>query len=375
VRKRLRKLRDTARILPWLLITRFASPAEKEPPEDLNDKRLLVIQWNAIGDALMTTPLLSGLRVRFPRARIDVLATDVNRPIFDCRTDVDFVHALRARKPSHIWSLRNELTRARYDVVIDASALVRSACLTRSIGTSSIGFCREIETGFFQVDLTRFYRLTRPYSESRNISELIGSLAEVWDTPVSEKMTFHVPVAAAQRAKDWYGTTQIEANRSIVLHPGAKWPPKRWPETHWIELSRLLLERWTPILVGSESDAAMIRRISASVGPEVKTLVGSDIPTLGAIVQKTRAAICNDSFIMHLAAALGKPVVALFGPVEPRRVVPENAHIEVLKQDVFCSPCELYFSAHRCWRGLNFCLHQIEPHEVLRTLEGLIPDR
>jgi heptosyltransferase-2 len=136
-----------------------------------------------------------------------------------------------------------------------------------------------------------------------------------------------------------------------------------------------LRDQWTPILVGSENDADIIRRISDPVGSGVKRLVGSDIPTLGGIVQETRGAICNDSFIMHLASALGKPVVALFGPVEPRRVVPEGKSIEVLYRGDFCSPCDLYFSGDRCWRGMNFCLQHIAPEEVLRTLNRLILKR
>lgn len=96
MRRRIRKLRDTAKVLPWLLLARFARRPQHDPPDDLNGKKILVIQWNAIGDALMTTPLLSSLKSRFPHAGIDVLATEVNRPIFDCRADVGTVYAFRS---------------------------------------------------------------------------------------------------------------------------------------------------------------------------------------------------------------------------------------------------------------------------------------
>jgi heptosyltransferase-2 len=119
----------------------------------------------------------------------------------------------------------------------------------------------------------------------------------------------------------------------------------------------------------------MIRRLSAPAGPKVKKVVGLDIPTLGGIVQKARGAICNDSFIMHLASALGKPVVALFGPVDPQRVVTQRDSTKVLYRGEFCSPCDLYFSADRCWRGMNFCLQHIAPRDVLRTFDRLTQER
>jgi lipopolysaccharide heptosyltransferase II len=372
MRQQLRRLRETARLLPWLLMARLPRATQKDLPDSLDDKRVLIIQWNALGDALMTTPLLSSLKRRFPRARIDLLATRVNRAVFDGRTDVGFVYAFRARQVILNWKLWSSLKRSRYDAIIDASALVRSACMTRSLGAGSIGLSRRIETGFFRIDLARYYRLAHPYSERRNIAEMIGSLASSWETPVLGKLTFHVPAAAAKTAKDWCAAKGVEADRTVILHPGAKWAPKRWPESHWIELSRLLLDRWNPVIVGSENDGAMIQRISRSAGPGVNELVGCDIATLSGIVQEARAAICNDSFIMHLASALGKPVVALFGPVEPRRVAPAGTPIEVLYREVFCSPCELYFSADRCWRGLNFCLQHIEPTQVLVAFEDLV---
>jgi heptosyltransferase-2 len=368
MRRQIRNFRDTVRIVPWLLLARFGAPSQNDPPDDLDGKTILIIQWNAIGDALMTTPLLSRLSRRFPSSRIDVLATDVNRPIFDCQTGIGAVYTLRPGKPKRNLSLWNELKRNRYDVVIDASAAARSACLTRSLnGGSSIGFSRTLAGGLFRIDLASFYCSTRSYSDHRHIPSLIESLADSWDTSPAGKLSFIVPDAGRSWAESWFERNDIEADRSVILHPGAKWEPKRWPESHWTELARSLLDHWTPILVGSKDDADMIRRISAPVGPGIETLVGLDISKLGGVVQKARGAICGDSFVMHLASALGKPVVALFGPVEPQRVVSKDDLIEVLYRGEFCSPCDLYFSANRCWRGMNFCLQHISPEEVLRA--------
>lgn len=257
---------------------------------------------------------------------------------------------------------------------MDVSAGLRSACTARSLNAAStIGFARRLEAGWFRIDLSTFFRSTRSYSDERHIPSLIGSLADPWLGACRiRRMSLPVPADATRRAWKWFEEQRVEPDRAVILHPGGKWTPKRWPEPYWIELCHLLLPRWTPVLVGSHQDEPAIRCISAAAGPGVQTLVGSDIPTLAAIVQRSRVAICNDSFIMHLASALGTPVVALFGPVRPSRVAPEEARVEILYERLFCSPCELYFTADKCWRGMNFCLERIEPTEVVRAMDRLL---
>ncbi len=373
MRERLRRIRNTARAIPWLAAARLAKRPRGVLPKDLNGKRVLIIQWNAIGDALMTTPLLGGLKRRFPNVLIDVLATHVNKSIFECQTTVESVLVL----PSggyRVWSAFRQQQLAPYDLIIDATADFRSACATRMLRPiSNRGFSRTVQAGSFTLDISRFYDDSHPYSEQHHIPSLVYSLGRPWlDSETRDRLTFNIPPEARHAAMDWFRAQAVDPQRAAILHPGAKWPPKRWPESRWVSLAKAFLHApnpRTPILVGSDRDLPMLQRIATATGLGVKKIVGCDIPTLAAIVEASSVAVCNDSFIMHLARALDKPVVALFGPVDPRRVTMEDGNMRILYQSPFCSPCQLYFHSQRCWRGLNFCMHQIELGDVLAAVE------
>lgn len=387
MREQLRRIRNTAKAIPWLAAARLNKRPPGVLPKDLNGQRVLIVQWNAIGDALMTTPLLGGIKRRFPEALIDVLTTPVNKPIFECQTTVESVLVLPVSAYG-AWSAARRQRLAQYDLIIDATADFRSACTTRMLSAyakvatdkrpvSTRGFSRTVQAGAITLDLSHFYDDSHPYSEQHHIPSLLYSLGRPWlDSETPARLTFSIPPEARHEAMDWFGGHGVDPARSVILHPGAKWLPKRWPESRWVLLVKALPrapDPRTPILVGSEGDLPMLRRIATAGGPGVKKIAGCDISTLAAIVDASSVAVCNDSFIMHLARALDKPVVALFGPVDPGRVMTDDANTEILYQAPFCSPCQLYFQAQRCWRGMNFCMHQIEVSDVLAAVERCRP--
>ncbi len=371
------KLLSLARSLPWLLLGQWTRRSPTPLPESLAGKSILVIQFNALGDSLMSTPLLRELKRAFPSSRLEVLTREHTSAVFLTNPHCDSVHLIRGKQ---IWmNVRTwfSLRRRRFDVVIDCTGLIRSACYSRSLrASSSLGFSRKLSAGLFDLDIGRYYGSCVPYSETKHILHLLLKLVEKWiDVPHDTSMTFVVEPNARKFALDWFHKQGLKSERSIILHPGAKWPPKRWPAEHWVELSKLVLHStagYVPVFVGGSNDGPMIDRIQSEVGHGAKKLIGYEIQETAAVVQLSRAAVCNDSFIMHLAAALKNPVIALFGPVHPSRSQPGETRGKSFYAEIFCSPCEQYYSAKRCWRGLNFCMYQIGPREVFESLQAYL---
>jgi ADP-heptose:LPS heptosyltransferase len=128
------------------------------------------------------------------------------------------------------------------------------------------------------------------------------------------------------------------------------------------------------IMLSGPGDESLIGAITMdNLDHRIKTLIPEETDVAAAIIKKAAVCVCNDSAPMHLAAAVGTPSVALFGPVSPNRSAPSlEEGCSVLYEGMFCSPCTLYYSRSRCRRGLNFCMFAIEPSQVIEHIANLL---
>jgi len=126
-----------------------------------------------------------------------------------------------------------------------------------------------------------------------------------------------------------------------VLHPGARWSSKLWPPASWARLAEWLQDQGFLVAVtGSHADQELAAGITAQCRAPLINLAGrTSLAELAAILRTTRLAVTTDTGVMHLAAALGTPVTALFGPTAPWRTGPFGEGHEVVRLDMPCSPC------------------------------------
>ncbi len=371
----LRRVRRRRRTGPWLSLAPPFKKSRGRKPETLANAKILLVTLNAMGDGLMTTGLIRGIKTAYPSSSIEILCHEHVAAVFSLGTMVDRIYVLSRAPSSIVAALRKE----HFDIVFDCSAILESACLVHALGANwTVGFSRVLSDGFRKIEISGFYNQSKPYSEQAYYPQMALSLSEDWLPPgLSEvSILYQVDAACREDGRKCLIELGIEPIDAVMLAPGAKWPPRRWPEKYWSRLCDLIDSRegggLKPILIGGKTDEVMIDRIVADSKVKPSVIISKPVSTVAGILTLSRGTIVNDSFLLHLSAAVGVNVVALFGPGSPERTSPRVKKVKVLYRNDFCSPCSQYYTAARCWRGANFCLLGIKPEFVFGQLESLL---
>jgi len=309
---------------------------------------ILIIKPSSLGDVVQALPVLKVLREKYPGARIDWL---VNEQISDLLADnpyLDTVHLWdRAswRKPRRFpIALRKaaavirELRQAQYDMVLDLQGLLRSALIAHlSGGKEIIGFAdaREMAPLFYST------RVQAPVDCMHSVERYVLAAG---GNPSQDK---EFPIAFSARDKQTVENllTQTHYDESkplVILVPGARWATKRWPQQNFAALVEALNknEGAQVGLVGSLAESSSINRIASMCTCPVMNFCGkTTLKRLAYLLKKADIVIGNDSGPIHIAAAVGTPVVALYGPTSPARTGPYGRQQTVLTSRLSCSPC------------------------------------
>ena|SRR6185437_10131551 len=287
------------------------------------EKRFLVVRMSALGDIVHTLPAVHALRESFPAARIDWLVDEKWAPILAGNRDISNVITMNRGSWRNVIGIIAQLRRARYDVAIDFQSLYRSAMIGWLSGASKrIGFdaqySRERGASFFY---TRHVRPRHAHKIEHNL-ELVESLGAQ-----AEKIVF--PLAddaqAAEEVRSILCANGVE--EYFVLSPGGGWTSKRWPAERWGELARAVAQRygWTSVVSfgpGEEGLAEAVLRGAGSPGPFVQRF---NLKQLVPLLRRAKLLIAGDTGPLHVAAALGTPVIGLYGPTDPARNGPFSA--------------------------------------------------
>jgi len=317
-------------------------------------QRILVVAPNWIGDALMAQPLLARLREKRPAAKLDVLAPEWVAPVARRMPEVDEVIPVRFRHGSlqlgSRWKLGRELRQRRYDEAI---------VLPNSWKSALVPFLADIPVRSGYVGESRYGLLNvlhrRP---DRRMREHYARLAEHPGTEPGHPLPQPcLKVDASQVAAT---CRKFDVQRPYaVLCPGAEYgPAKRWP--YFAELAAKL--PIPVVLLGSRNDA------DAAAGIAGSNLVGkTSLDEAIDLIAGAQYVVTNDSGLMHVAAALGRPLVALFGSSSPEKTPPQSPGARVLWLKPECSPC----FRRECPLGHFRCMREITVDQVLAEVNRL----
>lgn len=331
-------------------------------PQDTTEVARLVVRTpNWLGDTVLALPALSALRRRFSNAHLTIAAPAGFASMFREDSDVhpDDVLAL----PSAAKGVRAALAAGQFDLGILLPNSFRSAWLLRQAGVPERwGYA----TSF------RAWMLTRtpvriPVHGVQHQSEYYRALVRGLGIPCGDEAPrLRVTSATSQAGLDVLQNAKVDLTRRLaVLAPGAAYgQAKQWPPDRVAQLAaRLVRERdMTCVMVGAGHDRDAARAIeswlsthAADVRSRVIDLTGrTSLTQLIAVLARADVVVSNDSGAMHLAAALGRPVVAIFGPTDERATRPVGPH-DVLTASTFCRPCHLRDCPidHRCMKRIS----------------------
>ena len=330
-----------------------------DDPVLLSDvRRVLVIKLRHHGDVLLTTPVFSTLHARLPQCEIDALVYADTAEMLTLHPAIDRVHGIdrdwkklgplgQARAE---WRLMAQLRARRYDLVIHLSEHRRGAWLTRLLRPRWAVAPKLAGKGrFWRGSFTHFYAQpghARRHMVERNLDALhrIGIHPEA-----SEKRLTLVPGAGAEaRVAALLAQHELDANEPgfIHLHPASRWQFKCWPAEKTAALITALHEEGLRIVLTAapdEKERSLIAAIRAKTAAPVVDLCGQlSLKELAALTLKARLFVGVDSAPMHIAAAMGTPTVALFGPSGELEWGPWQVEHRILASESHpCRPCGL----------------------------------
>ena len=308
--------------------------------------RLVVRAPNWLGDAVMALPAMAAIRRAFPRSTFAVAAPSSIAPLFEEITDAAPDEVLTVERATETAALRS----GRFDLAILLPNSFRSAWVARRAAIAHRWGVASSGRGWL---LTRAIRLKgKQRHQSRRYLDLLEAfgIAGADDLP-----RLAVTAATRQRARDLLSRHGVNPATPLVgMAPGAAYGhAKRWPPRRVAQLiDRLGGLGVTCVLVGAGGDRDAGREIESALSPSapVVNLIGrTDLRLLAGVLDGCRAFVSNDSGAMHLAAAAGVPVTAIFGPTDERVTAPLGNH-DVIIEQVFCRPCMLRDCPidHRC---------------------------
>jgi heptosyltransferase-1 len=300
--------------------------------------RILVVRLGALGDIIHALPAVATLKRRFPQSRITWMVEPRWTPILDGNPHVDRIAVLRRNSAASLLESWRDLRAESYDLAIDFQGLLKSALSAAAARPQRIIGFRETR----ERAATWFYNERVAASSAHVVDRNLELAAATGATPATSE--FPLPPGNPE--------SDLPAGDFVLASPLAGWLSKQWPAEFYAELAARL-------------DMPLVVNVPAA---EKVSIPGAleHVSTLPGLIHATRraaAVIGVDSGPMHLADALGKPGVALFGPTDPRRNGPYNRSLRVLR-----SPSAV--TTYKRKSSIDDSMRLISPAEVLEALRA-----
>ncbi len=355
------------------------SARNRLPLSEYSAERIVLIKPSALGDIVHALPVLTALRRRYPRAHISWVVNRGYAPLLQGHRDLDEVlpydrHVAQRgwRAAAQSWSaFLRQLRQRRFDLAIDLQGLFRTGIMmltTRAPRRVGLGTAREGAAWTYTdvlpvADINTIHAVDRYW----RAAEALG----VGDGPKE----FHLPVT--DEARNWAETVTNGYPRPwLMLGPGARWMTKRWPPEYFAALARRAGERFgaTVFLVGGDDERAAASAVRQRLRGSSRDLTGqTTLPQLAALLQRADVMLANDTGPLHLAAALGRPVVAPYTCTTVRRCGPYGWQENAVETSVSCGGSFIKRCSHRT------CMDELTPDRLWpalsQALRTVIPTR
>jgi len=332
--------------------------------------KILVTRLRYLGDIVLSTPVISSLKRCYPDAEIHYLAEAPYAQVLKANPHLAGIIPLEKGARGSIETVAR-LRRTAFTAAIDLFYNPRSAWLLFLAGIP------------IRIGGSRRWR-RRLYSETYSVPRGVRSAISHHLFPLGlldcrgvEEMP-RIYLTEEERSRGAALVREAAGSgghdRIVAVHPGGTWPAKRWPPVSFARLIALLVDRIgaRALLVTGPGEEAIVREVAVRAGGNASILPRQSIRSLAAVLDSCLAVVANDGGVMHMAVALERPTVGVFGPTEPDIWFPyegRGPYILVTRNEE-CAPCHRHQCADPC------CLEGIEPEEVaskvLRVIEGRV---
>ena len=347
----------------------------------MNFSRTLIIKPSSMGDIVQALPVLTALKESHPEAHVTWLLSRPFAGLLEGHPRLDEMVVFdrhefgrigrSARATASFIAFLEDLRRRRFTTVLDLQGLFRSGFLAAATGAPSrVGFTKAREMApLFYTDRVAAPEEMHAVDRYMALARHVGLAAP--------RATDHLPVAPEDRAavRSRLAAEGVAADQPLlVVAAHARWETKQWPPERFAEvLDRLASEAGArAVLVGSVAAAAVGREVARTAKSRPIDLTNrTALRELVALIAEARAMVTNDSGPMHIAAAVGTPVVAIFGPTHPDRTGPRGPGHRVLAGRAPCSPCYRRQCLYAGGPEALCCMKNVTAEEVARHLREI----
>lgn len=317
-------------------------------------KSILLIRYSALGDVVLASSLVAPLRQQYPLARIEWVTDAAYAGLLEGVVD-RVIPFSRKDGASRAAVLRE--VKGRFGLAIDLQNKLWSMRLARAAAPERLRFVRRTPLEALGSLLGRDVIL-----DGAPATELYARAARL-----ERSGALQVKVSAAATAR---AVELLPEASWVAVAPGAAWETKRWPADRLAQVAAGLRQDGHRIaLVGGPMDGALLDVIREGCRPDVD-LSTESLPVLAAALGRVRLLIGNDSGLVHVAAAMGRPALALFGPTSVKRWGPRAPGV-ALSLHLACAPCSNH-GGHQCPLGHHDCLQKLEASIVLAEARRLL---
>jgi lipopolysaccharide heptosyltransferase II len=341
---------------------------------------ILCVRPDHLGDVLMTTPALRALKQSHPNRRLTLLTSSISAEAARCIPEVDAVIRYDApwmkstpgRDAIEDFVMLETLARRKFDAAVIFTVYSQNPlpaaflCFMAGIPLR-LAHCRENP---YQM-LTNWVREIEPHQRVRHeVERQLDLVGTIGCHTADRRLSFRVPPFVDKQVLQKFELIGAQMHRSwLLIHPGATAPSRRYPAHHFAEAARRLVRDlgYQVIFTGSESERELVESIRDAMRVESYSLVGKlSLPQLAALIARAPVLVANNTGPVHIAAAVGTPVVDLYALTNPQHT-PWLVPNRVLFHDVSCKYC--YQSV--CPQGHHDCLQRVAPERVVTAVQEL----
>ena len=329
--------------------------------------KILIIKPGAIGDVLLSTPVIENLRINFPEAEINYLTQTFCRDVITENPFLSRILTYDLKKGDSSYCLIKNIHNQMYDLIIDLFCNPRTAIITfNSDARYRVGFTFSWRRFAYNI------KVKARSSEVHNIEFNLDALRALNLKIEANKPKFYINAVHSEFAEKFFSDNNLNSEKVIGINPSGTWETKVWYPEKFAELGKRLSENHRILIFwGYGNEKVTAEKIRAAIGENAILIPEVNLKYMAALLKKCRMLVTNDTGPMHIAWSMGVHTAAIFGPTNPGLQGPQNENSVIIRNEsLSCLGCNLT-KISDCSFG-HVCMNDLTVDEVYNKLAQML---